>query len=262
MLDLLSADGRIDHPVQAFGFLLTAALAALVVGHAAWQTVSRRPAGFARELARPEAGFAVLILVLAVLQLLHARGLTMNFLFRPEVGDGGLVEHLTVALLMVPAIVLVYRTLARRRGSLRVPLALGAALIGLIAAGEEISWGQHWLGFAPPETVAQTNLQGEFNLHNYITPARMEALYFAAALGLMAVAANLDTLLGRPGRRESQLGLKALIALAAVLMAHHLFQEVAELGVVLAGAWIYAGLDRGAFNLKLRPLAGLMVRPG
>jgi hypothetical protein len=33
-------------------------------------------------------------------------------------------------------------------------------------AGEEASWGQHWLGYAPPEAIAARNDQGEFNLHN------------------------------------------------------------------------------------------------
>lgn len=261
MLDLLSADGVIDNPLQALGFLVIAVLAVPVTGFALWREASSRPAGLVRELVRPEAVFTLLILALALLQLGHARGLTNYVLFRPEIGDGGLVEHLTVALLLLPAFLLGWRLLTRRRGNLRPPLALAIALIGFLAAGEEISWGQHWLGYVPPQAVLETNLQAEFNLHNYITPTRMEALYFAAAAGLTLVAANLDALLARPGRRESQLALKALLMLGAVLMAHHIFQEVAELAVVLAGAWIYAGLDRGAFRLKARSLAGLAMRP-
>lgn len=33
-------------------------------------------------------------------------------------------------------------------------------------AGEEVSWGQHWLGWTTPETLATLNDQGETNLHN------------------------------------------------------------------------------------------------
>ena len=32
--------------------------------------------------------------------------------------------------------------------------------------GEEISWGQRILGFATPESMADVNRQGEFNIHN------------------------------------------------------------------------------------------------
>ena len=31
---------------------------------------------------------------------------------------------------------------------------------------EEISWGQRILGFSTPESIRQTNAQGEFNIHN------------------------------------------------------------------------------------------------
>ena len=40
------------------------------------------------------------------------------------------------------------------------------ALVLFIGAGEELSWGQHILGFETPESVAKHNLQGELNLHN------------------------------------------------------------------------------------------------
>ena len=48
---------------------------------------------------------------------------------------------------------------------LRLPnLALG--LLFVIAAGEELSWGQHWLEFSTPEYLARLNRKDEFNLHN------------------------------------------------------------------------------------------------
>lgn len=40
------------------------------------------------------------------------------------------------------------------------------AIVFFVGAGEELSWGQHLLGFEPPESVADRNVQGEFNLHN------------------------------------------------------------------------------------------------
>lgn len=40
------------------------------------------------------------------------------------------------------------------------------AIVLFVGAGEELSWGQHLLGFETPESVAKHNRQGEFNLHN------------------------------------------------------------------------------------------------
>ncbi len=39
-------------------------------------------------------------------------------------------------------------------------------LLGFVAFGEEISWGQHIFGFRPPEFVENINAQNEFNIHN------------------------------------------------------------------------------------------------
>ena len=40
------------------------------------------------------------------------------------------------------------------------------ALLLFVACGEELSWGQHLLGFEPPESIKELNAQQEFNLHN------------------------------------------------------------------------------------------------
>jgi hypothetical protein len=47
-------------------------------------------------------------------------------------------------------------------------LWLGTALLAFLAAGEEISWGQHWLGFSSGEFFTEHNLQQETNLHNLV----------------------------------------------------------------------------------------------
>lgn len=57
----------------------------------------------------------------------------------------------------------------RRAGTLTVLSAfwtVGLVLMCLVAAGEEISWGQRLLGYDTPEVIGRTNLQGEMNLHN------------------------------------------------------------------------------------------------
>lgn len=43
---------------------------------------------------------------------------------------------------------------------------LGLAVMFVLVAGEEISWGQRLLGFGTPETFENANVQQEFNLHN------------------------------------------------------------------------------------------------
>ena len=40
------------------------------------------------------------------------------------------------------------------------------AVLSVLAAGEEISWGQRLLGLETPESVRDANLQEELNVHN------------------------------------------------------------------------------------------------
>ena len=47
----------------------------------------------------------------------------------------------------------------------RVAYALLCLLL-FVACGEELSWGQHLLGFEPPERIKELNAQQELNLHN------------------------------------------------------------------------------------------------
>lgn len=56
----------------------------------------------------------------------------------------------------------------RRRGGggFRQTAYLLLALFFFVAFGEELSWGQHYFGYATPESLAGLNQQGELNLHN------------------------------------------------------------------------------------------------
>jgi hypothetical protein len=83
-------------------------------------------------------------------------------------GELGLVENLTVAFLAgaLVCVLLCHRQRARVRWRFFGPATLVVAAGLFFFAGEEASWGQHWLGFAPPESIAARNDQGEFNLHN------------------------------------------------------------------------------------------------
>ena len=84
-----------------------------------------------------------------------------GFLTRPE----GAVEFLTFVAFLLAGIALFAAALATRRLLPRcVYVFVGIAL--LFFAGEEISWGQHIIGFATPNFLAGLNFQGEFNIHN------------------------------------------------------------------------------------------------
>jgi hypothetical protein len=50
------------------------------------------------------------------------------------------------------------------------------AAVLVIAALEELSWGQHLLGFATPSWLAGRNFQGEANLHNLVDSEIFSAL--------------------------------------------------------------------------------------
>lgn len=82
--------------------------------------------------------------------------------------ESGLIENTTV-LLLLPATVLAITLALRCRERLGPMFCAWFAAYALMCfgfAGEEASWGQHWLGWASPEYFAQYNRQGETNFHN------------------------------------------------------------------------------------------------
>ncbi len=83
-------------------------------------------------------------------------------------GELGIIENYTFIVLLI-AIVLGIKSLSNMKAFefpfFKVWLTL--LVIGCIYyAGEEISWGQHWFGWATPEGWMDVNDQGETNLHN------------------------------------------------------------------------------------------------
>ena len=83
--------------------------------------------------------------------------------------EGGPVETGTV-LVLLPGIVAGLLLVLRYRRRLPSPwLAVWMALTTLgcvYMAGEELSWGQQWFGWATPHSLQALNDQGETNLHN------------------------------------------------------------------------------------------------
>ena len=109
-------------------------------------------------------GVPVAALVLLVAFSLGAPGIYARWIESEQ----GLLE-LSHVLIPVAAMIVALRTLVaptvRRSSGLVLWLAL-AALANFYVAGEEASWGQHYLQWATPESWQAVNDQGETNLHN------------------------------------------------------------------------------------------------
>ncbi|MEH6405365.1 MAG: hypothetical protein V7750_18480 [Sneathiella sp.] len=83
-------------------------------------------------------------------------------------GELGVIENLTV-IVLIPAIFLSVYLVVNYRALPANWLPYFYGILGLAClyfAGEEASWGQHWLGWATPEGFKELNDQGETNLHN------------------------------------------------------------------------------------------------
>jgi hypothetical protein len=99
----------------------------------------------------------------------------LSLLAEPEVtrfvaGREALLEHLGAVLFLVSSgLCLAARARLRREPGALPGQRLGHLLLGLlffVAFGEELSWGQHLLGFSTPDVVGELNRQDEFNIHN------------------------------------------------------------------------------------------------
>jgi len=89
--------------------------------------------------------------------------------------ESGIVETATMALFAGASLLCAYFTF-QTKAPLRYYFLLWA-ILSFVFCGEEISWGQHWLGFGTPELLS-SNVQGEANLHNlpWLTPRVVEGL--------------------------------------------------------------------------------------
>lgn len=83
-------------------------------------------------------------------------------------GELGIIENITVIILLL-AIVTSVKTFIKLR-NFQFPIFkawIALLFLGCVYyAGEELSWGQHWLGWDTPESWQGVNDQNETNLHN------------------------------------------------------------------------------------------------
>jgi hypothetical protein len=82
--------------------------------------------------------------------------------------EHGLVENAT-AVVLIPALVLAIQLARSYIGAGERLLAIWymlAASACVVFLGEEVSWGQHWFGWASPQYFIEHNIQQETNFHN------------------------------------------------------------------------------------------------
>ena len=80
-------------------------------------------------------------------------------------GEDGVVEVLTAACLFLASLLL-FATAKMEKARLGRRIYLLGGLAMAFACGEELSWGQHILGFATPDFLIGLNRKQEFNFHN------------------------------------------------------------------------------------------------
>jgi hypothetical protein len=137
------------------------------------------------------------LVVLATFIPLFLNEKTMNFFVKED----AIYEWLSPIYLLAASIVfgiVFYRTWKRspfRKDLLQKLSFLGLAAVFLVAAFEEVSWGQRIANFATPTFIEDANAQREFTLHNLkffqgedaVLPLNFDQLaaIFALTLGLV-----------------------------------------------------------------------------
>jgi hypothetical protein len=103
--------------------------------------------------------------------------------------EGGMIELLSALFYLVGFVLCAYRLFIVKTRHDRAYLYLWAALCVLFF-GEETSWLQHVIGYGTPQSIAEINVQNEFNLHNLFETG---SLHEALTSGQVSIRHFLDT---------------------------------------------------------------------
>ena len=179
---------------------------------------------------------------------LWRNGLSAPWLFGAETYDGGVVETVT-ATGLIAVVLLSARQALYSATMLTAAFWAGVCLFGVLAFGEEASWGQHMFHWSATGAFATANLQAETNLHNFISPRIYDIAYAIVGWGLVVTAGILSVrprwmgslLRIAPFAHASPTGI-ALMVTGGVLLQHEVFEEMAEAIVILAFVFIQTQL--------------------
>ena len=194
------------------------------------------------------AGFWILVSTWFVLMpaciLLSREGLTAPWLFGAETYDGGVVETVT-ALGLIAIVLLAARQVLCSSDLRGAGFWAAVSVFGILAFGEEASWGQHLFHWSSSGVFASENLQAETNLHNFISPRVYDNAYALVGWNLILAAGIISIRprwMGRllrvaPFAQTSPVGI-ALLVTAGILLQHEVFEELAEAIAILAFIFI------------------------
>ncbi|MCG8671259.1 MAG: hypothetical protein MI867_17775 [Pseudomonadales bacterium] len=91
--------------------------------------------------------------------------------------ENGPYEVATALILLFGGIALIIKAIANKAPKNLLTLAqVSLGFLCIVGAGEEISWGQHWLQFESSDFFQQHNQQQETNLHNLMDPVLFSTL--------------------------------------------------------------------------------------
>jgi len=132
-------------------------------------------------------------LILAFITVVTVIGFVWSYLdhatFKQTmVVEDGFTEWATVVAFLIILVISVRRVWLLRASRTTTFLVMTAllALLSFFIAGEEISWGQRFVGVDSPDFFAQHNAQGETNLHNLVVyGVKINKLVFGKGVGIL-----------------------------------------------------------------------------
>jgi hypothetical protein len=189
-------------------------------------------------------------LILGILVVCGALATFEPDLHYQSMQEDELLEWCSFWAFFLAALVLARPVLSRREPGATWPwLTALMSLACFVIAMEEVSWGQRFLGFRPPEYFLAHNYQQELNVHNVMS-SESRALSFAAlafgfgvVLPLLARIPPLARLLGAAGMIPPPVALAPSFLAAGILQEVYPWRftgEVAEL--MLGGSLLFSGL--------------------
>jgi hypothetical protein len=201
---------------------------------------------------------AVSVLVILGFILLRYRPGLMRLIFEKE---GGLetttaVLYGTAAMISIATWWRYVRT--QEAGSLKFWKTCGLLALGIVCiaiAMEELSWGQHLLGFSSIGLFKDANVQGEFNLHNFMDEETLDLVTDLVVLGIFCVTAVAAWWRqARPNKLLQSFGPDIILVGMSVLMLYallRLHREIVEfllaVGVIY---WAYMIMVRESHAVK------------
>jgi hypothetical protein len=180
--------------------------------------------------------------------------------------EDGLVEWLTVLTLLALSGWLVGKLPKLDKASPKPlrPAGFALALLSLLAAGEEISWGQRLFGFQTSDSFQKINYQGETNLHNLMPSELFNGIIIFGFAFVFALFPILWRRFGDPTAWWLPSQELSILALGVILVNHYRVSSLPEklglglLTLILLGMTISAILSKDG-RLVVASLVGWLT---